>query len=237
MLGMSFGLVFVPCAGPVLAAITVLSATGGFGAGLIVLTASFAIGVALPLLGFAIAGQRMAERIRSCGAHPDSAQSGWCSHGGDRGGSVAESDRFDQRYVPGTSPGAGPHRRHRQCTRGAGRPVGQAGHHRRGRRPADVRPVCRYPAQLLTAARARSRGHSGMAQLEATGTRGPARAGGAGRLLDVLVHQLPAHPALHHGLGCEVPAEGPHRDRGAQSRIRLRAGVRRTWQTTPSGSV
>lgn len=65
MLGMSFGLVFVPCAGPVLAAITVLSATGGFGAGLIVLTASFAIGVALPLLGFAIAGQRMAERIRS----------------------------------------------------------------------------------------------------------------------------------------------------------------------------
>jgi cytochrome c biogenesis protein CcdA/thiol-disulfide isomerase/thioredoxin len=65
VLGMSFGLVFVPCAGPVLAAITVLSATGGFGAGLIVLTASFAIGVALPLLGFAIAGQRMAERIRS----------------------------------------------------------------------------------------------------------------------------------------------------------------------------
>ncbi len=65
VLGMSFGLVFVPCAGPVLAAITVLSATGGFGAGLIVLTASFAIGVALPLLGFAIAGQRIAQRIRS----------------------------------------------------------------------------------------------------------------------------------------------------------------------------
>ncbi|MEZ5158510.1 MAG: cytochrome c biogenesis protein DipZ [Candidatus Nanopelagicales bacterium] len=65
VLGMSFGLVFVPCAGPVLAAITVLSATGGIGTGLIVLTASFAIGVALPLLGFAIAGQRMGERIRS----------------------------------------------------------------------------------------------------------------------------------------------------------------------------
>lgn len=65
LLGMSFGLVFVPCAGPVLAAITVLSATGGVGAGLVVLTASFAIGVALPLLGFAVAGQRMGERIRS----------------------------------------------------------------------------------------------------------------------------------------------------------------------------
>ena len=72
MLGMSFGLVFVPCAGPVLAAITVLSATGGFGAGLIVLTASFAIGVALPLLGFAIAGQRMAWQSASdpCGGAP-----------------------------------------------------------------------------------------------------------------------------------------------------------------------
>ncbi len=64
LLGMSFGLVFVPCAGPVLAAITVLAATGGIGVGLIVLTASFAIGVAIPLLGFAVAGQRMGERIR-----------------------------------------------------------------------------------------------------------------------------------------------------------------------------
>lgn len=65
LLGMSFGLVFVPCAGPVLAAITVLSATSGVNAQLVVLTVSFAIGVALPLLGFAVAGQRMGERIRA----------------------------------------------------------------------------------------------------------------------------------------------------------------------------
>lgn len=64
LLGMSFGLVFVPCAGPVLAAITVLSATGGLDAELVVLTVSFAVGVALPLLGFALAGERMGERIR-----------------------------------------------------------------------------------------------------------------------------------------------------------------------------
>ncbi len=64
LLGMSFGLVFVPCAGPVLAAITVLSATGGLDAALVVLTVSFAVGVALPLLGFALAGERMGERIR-----------------------------------------------------------------------------------------------------------------------------------------------------------------------------
>lgn len=64
LLGMSFGLVFVPCAGPVLAAITVLSATRGIGAGLVLLTVSFALGVAVPLLLFAVAGQRMGERIR-----------------------------------------------------------------------------------------------------------------------------------------------------------------------------
>lgn len=71
LLGMSFGLVFVPCAGPVLAAITVLSATNGVDARLVVLTGSFAIGVALPMLLFAVAGQRMGERIRSVRGRSD----------------------------------------------------------------------------------------------------------------------------------------------------------------------
>ena len=59
VLGLSLGLVFVPCAGPVLAAITVVSATHRFGVGALVLTAAFALGVAVPLLIFAILGQRL----------------------------------------------------------------------------------------------------------------------------------------------------------------------------------
>ena len=64
VLGLSLGLVFVPCAGPVLAAITVVGADHRFGASSFVLTVSFALGVAVPLLGFALLGQRFAERMR-----------------------------------------------------------------------------------------------------------------------------------------------------------------------------
>jgi cytochrome c biogenesis protein CcdA/thiol-disulfide isomerase/thioredoxin len=64
ILGLSLGLVFVPCAGPVLAAITVVSATHRFGLSAFVLTAAFAIGVAVPLLVFAVLGQHLTARMR-----------------------------------------------------------------------------------------------------------------------------------------------------------------------------
>lgn len=63
--GLALGAVFVPCAGPVLAAIIVAGATGRIGAGTVVLTASFAVGVAVPLLLFALAGRGVVERIRA----------------------------------------------------------------------------------------------------------------------------------------------------------------------------
>lgn len=63
--GLALGAVFVPCAGPVLAAIIVAGSTGQIGAGTIVLTASFAAGVAIPLLVFALAGRGVVERIRA----------------------------------------------------------------------------------------------------------------------------------------------------------------------------
>ena len=64
VLGLSLGLVFVPCAGPVLAAIAVVSANHRFGFSSIVLTVAFALGIAVPLLVFAVLGQRLAERMR-----------------------------------------------------------------------------------------------------------------------------------------------------------------------------
>lgn len=62
-LGLALGLLFVPCAGPVLAAIVLAGATGSIGIHTIVLTVSFAIGTAIPLLIFAVAGQRVSERV------------------------------------------------------------------------------------------------------------------------------------------------------------------------------
>lgn len=65
VLGLGMGLVFVPCAGPVLASITVLAATEQIGPELVALTAAYCLGVALPLLGIALAGDRILARVRA----------------------------------------------------------------------------------------------------------------------------------------------------------------------------
>ena len=62
-LGLALGVLYVPCAGPVLAAIVVAGATGTIGWNTVALTLSFAVGAALPLLCFALAGRRVAERV------------------------------------------------------------------------------------------------------------------------------------------------------------------------------
>jgi cytochrome c biogenesis protein CcdA/thiol-disulfide isomerase/thioredoxin len=62
-LGLTLGALYVPCAGPVLAAIVVAGGTSSVGLPTLVLTAAFAIGTALPLLAFALAGRGIAERV------------------------------------------------------------------------------------------------------------------------------------------------------------------------------
>jgi len=62
-LGLALGVLYVPCAGPVLAAIAVAGATGTIGLDTVALTFSFAVGATLPLLFFALAGQRVAQRV------------------------------------------------------------------------------------------------------------------------------------------------------------------------------
>lgn len=63
--GLALGAVFVPCAGPVLAAIIVAGSTGRIGPGTVLLTVSFSVGVAIPLLAFALAGRGVVNRIRA----------------------------------------------------------------------------------------------------------------------------------------------------------------------------
>ncbi len=69
VLGLALGAVYVPCAGPVLAAITVAGATGRIGSRTVALTLAFAIGTALPLLAFALAGRGLAERLKTFRRH------------------------------------------------------------------------------------------------------------------------------------------------------------------------
>ncbi|KLO40877.1 thiol:disulfide interchange protein [Mycobacterium nebraskense] len=62
-LGLALGVLYVPCAGPILAAIVVAGATAPLGLRTVVLTIAFAVGAALPLLVFALAGHRVAQRV------------------------------------------------------------------------------------------------------------------------------------------------------------------------------
>jgi thiol-disulfide isomerase/thioredoxin len=64
VIGLALGLLFVPCAGPILAAITVAGATEKVGWTAVFLTISFGLGVALPLLVVALAGEQLTRRTK-----------------------------------------------------------------------------------------------------------------------------------------------------------------------------
>jgi cytochrome c biogenesis protein CcdA/thiol-disulfide isomerase/thioredoxin len=68
LLGVSLGLVMVPCAGPVLAAVAVVAASREVGVDTLLVTLAYSLGHAVPLLAFAIGGQR-AGRLTAVRAH------------------------------------------------------------------------------------------------------------------------------------------------------------------------
>src|SRR5918999_3289701 len=70
VLGLSLGLVFVPCAGPVLAYITVSAASQDIDTKAVLLTVAYAAGAAVPMLLVALGGQRVARRFRTPALRP-----------------------------------------------------------------------------------------------------------------------------------------------------------------------
>src|SRR5256712_4846113 len=64
LLGASLGLVFVPCGGPVLAALTANVATDRVGGWIVAIAIAYALGAALPILAIALGSRRLAERFR-----------------------------------------------------------------------------------------------------------------------------------------------------------------------------
>ena len=86
-LGLALGVLYVPCAGPVLAAIVLAGATGTIGLGTVALTLSFALGAALPLLFFALAGA--GRPTRHCIPQPPAPDSRCGRHRDDSVGSRA----------------------------------------------------------------------------------------------------------------------------------------------------
>ncbi len=68
LLGASLGLVMVPCAGPVLAAVAVIAASNEVGVSALLLTLAYSIGHAVPLLAFALGG-RWAGHLAAVRSH------------------------------------------------------------------------------------------------------------------------------------------------------------------------
>lgn len=62
--GLALGVVWTPCAGPILATIATLSATRAVGLQIVLVTVVYLIGVAIPLFIFSYAGQRVIQKSR-----------------------------------------------------------------------------------------------------------------------------------------------------------------------------
>jgi cytochrome c biogenesis protein CcdA/thiol-disulfide isomerase/thioredoxin len=65
VLGLSLGLVFVPCAGPVLAAVTVAAAERQVDSEIVLVTLAYSLGAATPMLAIALGGRSAADSLRS----------------------------------------------------------------------------------------------------------------------------------------------------------------------------
>ena len=63
VVGASLGLVYAPCAGPILAGVITVSAAQDFTAGRLAVALSYAIGSALVLYALLLGGRRLADRL------------------------------------------------------------------------------------------------------------------------------------------------------------------------------
>jgi cytochrome c biogenesis protein CcdA/thiol-disulfide isomerase/thioredoxin len=70
VVGGALGFVYAPCAGPILAAVVSVSATGGSSARIGAIAFAYSLGSAAVLLLFALGGRRVTDRIRRAGRGP-----------------------------------------------------------------------------------------------------------------------------------------------------------------------
>ena len=64
VLGASLGLVYAPCAGPILAGVITVSAAQDFTAGKLAVALAYAIGSGAVLYALMLGGRRLADRLR-----------------------------------------------------------------------------------------------------------------------------------------------------------------------------
>lgn len=67
--GISLGIVWTPCAGPILATIATLAATGKVTFFVVLLTVSYVVGVGIPLFAFSYGSQKLIGRLKGLGKY------------------------------------------------------------------------------------------------------------------------------------------------------------------------
>ncbi len=70
LMGLTLGLVWIPCVGPILAGVLTLVATDGRLSTGLILLAFYSLGFAIPMLLLGYASQKVRNRIRQVNAHP-----------------------------------------------------------------------------------------------------------------------------------------------------------------------
>ena len=247
VLGLSLGLVFVPCAGPVLAAISVAAANHRVNASSLFVTLFYAAGAALPLLVLSVAAQRAANGWQSFRKHLPAVRR--------IAGAVLALTTvaiavglFDplQRAVPGYTSALenrveGSSSISSQLQKLSGEHANSYAKKQADARAVTVKELC--GRQTIGSFQSASvagpwRGgelhwHRGLAQHAGRPTPllGPIEGeGGAGRLLDLLLHQLPAFLTPRRSLVQRLQEVWVRGGGGTHARVRLRARPRQRSQ-------
>ena len=211
LLGASLGLVFVPCAGPVLAAVTAIAASNDVGLRALALTFAYAVGAAIPMLLVIVGGRSAAARLRAYAPRVRFV-SGVLVAVAALGIALHVDERF-QTALPGYTDAL---RRPRREV-GAGRaPARDA-----SRRRLEVAHAATNGLEDYGVAPRSARGP--LVQHPAADASVAPRPRGARRLLDVFVHQLPADASAPEGVGRGLPQSRADDHRRAHARVRVRA--------------
>ncbi len=216
LLGCALGFVFVPCGGPAIAFVTSSAASLDFGFKTVAVAVAYTIGVAVVLLAVAIGGRRASGRLKA-GVERFHVLFGVVVAAAALALVFNLDTRF-QKWLPNWT--------HFLQQQTEASPAGQ-GAYQRGTNVAERQAGCpqeadaERPEGLRRGARLPR--HPAVAEhagWTASDVDSPARQGRAGRLLDVLLHQLPADAAVSRDVVPHV------RQRRVRDRRRAHAGVR-----------
>ena len=216
VVGASLGLVYAPCAGPILAGVIVVSAAQDFTAGRLAVALSYAIGSAIVLYLLLLGGRRLTQRLNPVRGRVQMAMGAVMVLV-----AIAMSANLDVRFQTEIA-SALPRflvnpTESIEKSKAISTPLAKVSQHGTPVVPAGE---LNQPVSLQTLwPGARLHRHAGLVQharRRVALDERPARQGRADRLLDLHLHQLHPHPALSRGLAAAVREPGLHR-RGVHS--------------------